>query len=870
MRRTRLLSFHPHLATSPTSSLPQPSPSPPALSLMRRAGARSGLLALAPILALLSVVHADVNLSPATSSSSGQSGLSKTLSPSYIGMGIEPSNLGAYTGTSSPNPLSMQLLTNLADYTGIPPHIRVGGNTQDTAIYQSSYNGYGMGPNPSASGPADQSVFGPKFFQSINNLPKNTPVSLGIGMTYQGSDAVDMVVNIAREAVQSLTNVNLVGLEVGNEPDLYIQNQFRQSGWSIYDYGGEWIERVQAIYQQVLQPANIGTAFFEAACTATTAANPSYRIEELVKTGLASENGIYLAGWNQHDYYYYVGVSNYQLTLDILLDLSATSNQFNEWANQADSAAVTGKPYYIREMGSVGPAGLEGISNTFANALWTLNFFLYAATVGADSVQMHMLQSSYGAPWQPITDSDNEDTFVRPSYYGFAAMNQIIGAKCATTVAPISLSNAPGDYNGRLGAYAVYDDGKLQSLVLLNTKTAYSSQGSGIASQNFVIKLPDLAGQQFYVSTMTAAGADATANATWNGMSYEQTGNGSPTTVDDSSNSVQVGSDGTLTISVRDSQAVVANLGSKLGTQNNVVDQAACARLASTTSEGGATSTTTTGKGAAPTFKSTSGFASHLPLSMTAIIGIAAGGGAALLIVIGLCIWCCVRRSRKRRQMAADQAALLPPGKSRYANVPQRDSLDSSTANDDIWMMPMDGKRSRYDSASTADHKGNHLRTDSTPSLGGSPLMPSSNSMSDSRPRMDSAYGYRGHPNQPHTSSNLAHANAPPQRSNAPRGAAATQQPRRTPSAPNSRSAPGSRSVSPGRQAQSSQGHGARRTQRDNPAVPPLPPSHSHPASSSPAGPRRQLPSRVQVNQYGSPHYDYGPGRDAAYPTYDS
>ena len=102
-----------------------------------------------------------------------------------------------------------------------------------------------------------------------------------------------------------------------------------------------------------------------------------FRIANLVGNtqGVAADNGIYVAGWNQHDYFYYVGVSGFNLTLSYLLDLSNTVSQFREWAGQVQQSIVTGKPYYLREMGSVGPNGLPGISETFGNALWTLNFF---------------------------------------------------------------------------------------------------------------------------------------------------------------------------------------------------------------------------------------------------------------------------------------------------------------------------------------------------------------------------------------------------------------------------------------------------------------------------------------------------------------
>ena len=67
-------------------------------------------------------------------------GASKIISPSFAGFGIESSNLYSFTGGSSENQLTKNLLANLANYTGTPPHLRIGGNTQDYFIYDQSQN----------------------------------------------------------------------------------------------------------------------------------------------------------------------------------------------------------------------------------------------------------------------------------------------------------------------------------------------------------------------------------------------------------------------------------------------------------------------------------------------------------------------------------------------------------------------------------------------------------------------------------------------------------------------------------------------------------------------------------------------------------
>ncbi|CDU21947.1 uncharacterized protein SPSC_00577 [Sporisorium scitamineum] len=647
---------------------------------------------LASALLLARTACAQINLSPATNPSSAGSVISNTINPSYAGFGIEPSDLFIYTGTTSANQLTFNLLSNLANYTGAPPHIRVGGNAGDTMLYDQSVTAYALEQNPSASGqgnarPSDYYLFGDNYFKVMNYFPKNTPITYGLNLAYQGSDALQRIVQQAGAAFDNIgsggNGSKLYSLEIGNEPDLYIDLGYRSSSWSPTDFGNEWASRAEAIYNQTLKSRGVSSDFFEVACTATTASKNGqpFRIANLVGNtqGVAADNGIYVAGWNQHDYYYYVGVSGYNLTMSLLLDLSQTVKQFGEWANQVGQSLVTGKPYYLREMGSVGPNGLTGISETFGNALWTLNFFFYAASIKVDSVQMHMTQYSIAAPWQ-TNNFNNQGPHVRPTYYAWAAWAQIIGPTCNAQIAPITLNNQPSSYNNRLGAYAVYRGTTLTSVVMINTQPYYSYSGNP-SYQNFVISLPSLAGQTVYLSVLYANGVDSTNNVQWNGISYERSGTGQPTTVNGTQWTMNVGSDGTLTVPVRDSQVVVAST-VRLGQE--AVNTKNCQSFISSTAasnSGSGSGTGTSGGKPAPTFKSTTGFKSDLPLSMTAIIAIAAGGGVLLIALLGLFIWCCVRSCKKSNRRKARAAAILkaPP---RHDDHPllERDPAEESYA----------------------------------------------------------------------------------------------------------------------------------------------------------------------------------------------
>ena len=532
-----------------------------------------------------------VDITPNATAAEAQGSLSQTISPAFAGFGIEPSNLISFTGDENPNDLSLNLLYILANYTGVPPHFRIGGNTQDNMVYVEDYPYYTLFNNPEPQGagqvPWDLYTFGPRYLEALDRFPPGTPITYGLSLAYDFANWTDQIVARANATRSILQQTKLVSFEIGNEVNLYLQNEFRNGSWSGQTYTEEWLSRADTVYQNVLKPAGVPANFFEPGCTSSTIGN-SFEIADLANQDNIlvkandSTNGssTYVATWNQHDYYYYLSISDYNLVLDQLMDLSTTPDQFQAWIQQVQQAFQTGYPYALREYASVGPVGEIGLSDVFGATLWTLNALLYFATLNISSVQFHMTDDSYAAPWQPL-DRDDAPAHVRSTFYAFAAMDQIIGPGCTTQVQAMPVANPPAGYENRLGAYASYQQGNLAAVILLDTMLANSSQPT-FGSVSWTLHLPTLTGQTLYLSYLTAAGADAIFNTTWNGISYEQSGNGTATTLNATVSTVTVGPEGIASVSVRDSEAVVVNIGHQIGVGNAAqYNQTACETLAS-------------------------------------------------------------------------------------------------------------------------------------------------------------------------------------------------------------------------------------------------------------------------------------------------
>ena len=584
-----------------------------------------------------------ISLSPAAQPTSGSSSV---IAPSFAGFGIEPSNLYSFTGgENNPNDLSINLLTNLKNYTGFAPHLRIGGNSQDNMQYRPDYQEWTVGINPNPKGvdgwyPTDYWLFGPNYFKALNRFPSNTTFTYGLNMADQIDGFLGRIVETAHAAWTQTHNLDLTSFEIGNEVDLYIEANYRTSTWTGAAYVEQWLQRANAVYGTVLGPNKARVNFFEPGCTASSIGT-DFTVDDLVQDGVTkkvNETGeSYVSAFNQHDYYYFIGVSTYQLTIADFMDLSTTDSQFAYWITEVRAALEAGYPFALREMGVVGPIGMDGITNVFAASLWTLNFFLYSASLNISSVQMHMTDNSNASAWQPIEYYGNQP-HVRPNYYAWAAFDQAIGGSCRARVSRYDYAfiNAPGKYNNHISAYSIYHNEQLSSIVIINTAVV---NASATVKQSLTVDLTlpaQFAGKQLYLSYLSNDGADSKTGTTWNAISYEMSGDGTPTHVADSVQSITIGNDGSVQVSVRDTQALVAQIGSRVGS-NTTVDYSACGVLAAAksptvTGEGGSSgsgSNTDTGKpGNAPGLDASD--SRHL-LAAAVVVNAACLGGFALV-----------------------------------------------------------------------------------------------------------------------------------------------------------------------------------------------------------------------------------------------
>jgi hypothetical protein len=195
---------------------------------------------------------------------------------------------------------------------------------------------------------------------------------------------------------------NLLGIEIGNEPDEYgIPGNYFAGNWTFQDFLNRW----DLFRSAILQVA------------------PNVPI-----TGPATGGGNHISTWTlpfgqavtpseltlltQH-YYRASGASSISTAAFLV---SPDTQLTTDLATLNLGAQQLGIPYRISECNSFSNGGAAGVSNSYASSLWVIDFLFNAALGGATGVNTHGGGNSPG--YTPIADDSGAVIEVRPEYYG--------------------------------------------------------------------------------------------------------------------------------------------------------------------------------------------------------------------------------------------------------------------------------------------------------------------------------------------------------------------------------------------------------------------------------------------------------------------
>ncbi len=444
-----------------------------------------------------------------------------TIPSSFSGFSFEYGDIINYTGRSTDtiNPVFVQLLKNIANFNNGSPSVRIGGNSADSSWWNP--NGLdkppGVGYNITAmdltSLEASLSQTGSQLILSLNLGQYNT----------NAFNAVSNAVAFVKAAQFNLASNRVLSYEVGNEPDIYTSHAYykdlatgatvnvRNSSYSFNQYLAEFSNYSSALQSSFSKmPPLAGTAF-------TTSIYgwmqyfPSFLSSQSQMMNLTTYHVYPLSAcsWSKP------GSSTYPTIPNLLSDQNSLvpAQKVATFVNQAKKYGI---PLSLSELNSVSCGGTNGVSNSFASALWGTDVMFNMASVGVRSVHFHTGSGGY---YSPFTFSVNQSSkpfvytaTVNPLYYGMLLFAQAAANK--SQLLPVSWQTT-----GNVRVWATIDNYNVVRVVAINKDLS--------ASGNAKIQLSSLRSAGSLVR-LTAASASATNGVTFAGQTFDGTTNGNP------------------------------------------------------------------------------------------------------------------------------------------------------------------------------------------------------------------------------------------------------------------------------------------------------------------------------------------------------
>ena len=189
----------------------------------------------------------------------------------------------------------------------------------------------------------------------------------------------------------------LLAFQMANEPDLFYKNGLRPANYNAEQFMAEWRRFFEAVRKRVPQAPFAGP-------------DTAFNNDWLVPFAKAFRNDLKFVS----SHYYAEGPPN-DPTVDIPRLLHPDPKLEREFAGLQEVTKETGLPFRLAETNSCYGGGKQGVSDTFAAALWGADYMLRIAQAGGIGVNFH--GGGYGS-YTPIAGTRAKGFEVRPLYYG--------------------------------------------------------------------------------------------------------------------------------------------------------------------------------------------------------------------------------------------------------------------------------------------------------------------------------------------------------------------------------------------------------------------------------------------------------------------
>jgi hypothetical protein len=211
-------------------------------------------------------------------------------------------------------------------------------------------------------------------------------------------------------AARALLGAHLAGIEIGNEPDRFPLKGLRSSGWSFSAY-----RRELEAYRAAIGRAAAGVPVAGPDVSSGERVLPWLRAAAALRPDLLT------------DHYYPLSACGSTPLLSELLSPVARRDEGSMLSSLRAIQAASALPLYIDETNNISCKGQPGVSNTFASALWAVDYTARAMAAGVRGLYFHDLLSMPGA-YSPLVGTTDQ-LRANPEWYALLLTRHLQGAK---------------------------------------------------------------------------------------------------------------------------------------------------------------------------------------------------------------------------------------------------------------------------------------------------------------------------------------------------------------------------------------------------------------------------------------------------------
>ncbi|KAF8636118.1 hypothetical protein AX17_003821 [Amanita inopinata Kibby_2008] len=446
---------------------------------------------------------------------------------SFIGFSVEMSVVNQVFGKGSQliEVPFLNLMSNLVKRSG-QVNIRVGGNTQEMAVLvDKTPSGRLLEKDQSAVIGTTRTpplLVSKDLLYMMKGISDLVNVRWFLGIPF--NDTQNWRLSIASEG-QRILGDYLIGLQAGNEPDLYARHHKRPPNYSVHDYFKEFKSLVNAI-------ANDDQILDKQMLIGPSLATGAWHPEDVWNTGYVdafSSSLRYLAmeHYPTDNCYAQFGVGtprDAQKVFPSFLNHNAGINLISLYLNSTRYAQEKGKKFLMFETNTASCGGFPGLSDSFGAALWGLDYALQLAYSNFSMGLFHIggqgvYYNKLSAP--PTNQSTYHQWSIGPIYYTSLIMAEILGPSNASQV--MDMWNVDKSISMYTPAYVIYENGSPTRVALFN----FVSDPSGNSDINVTISMggretgqPKAAVSEVRVKYLRANSISQKGNFTWAGQTF--------------------------------------------------------------------------------------------------------------------------------------------------------------------------------------------------------------------------------------------------------------------------------------------------------------------------------------------------------------